>query len=279
MKVGAPSLLSLSLSFLLVGCAHGVDAGEDDKRSDNNGAEVVGPDGVFGYRSDHALFSVFPIAAAHGGGGVLVDTGFDEGGADLARAVAGRKVRAVLVTHAHVDHWSGVATLGDVPVYIGTDDVDLLEGRRCSRSFAQTLVSAFWPKPALPPRLIPVADHLQVIALDDDDDDHDDDDEDGVADDGDGDFFFARHLPGHTAGSTVWLWHDIAFTGDALFGDEDGGVSIAPALLSDDNDDAARAGGTTATVLLDAHGGRTDDAAIAGYLNRGRGPHSLRRSP
>jgi glyoxylase-like metal-dependent hydrolase (beta-lactamase superfamily II) len=140
-------------------------------------------------------------------------------------------------------------------------------------------VGAFWPSPALPPRLIPVVDH-QVIALDDD---HDDDD--GVADDGDGDFFVARHLPGHTASSTVWLWHDIAFTGDALFGDEDGGVSMAPALLSD-NDDAARAAvsvlwGATVTVLLDGHGGRTDDAAghIAGYLNRGRGPHCLRRSP
>lgn len=273
MRASALTLLTLSL---LLGCSSGCSSGGargDDKVPDaNNGAEVVGPDGVLGFRSVHALFYVVPIAALHGGGVVLVDTGFDESGADLAHAIAGRKVRAVLLTHSHVDHWSGVATLGDVPVYIGTADADLLEGRRRYRSFAQTLVSVFWPTPALPTRLIPVVDQ-QVVKLD------------GFDRNGDGDVFVARHLPGHTAGSTVWLWRDIAFTGDALFGDDDGGVSMAPALLSDDDDDARAAvsalWGIDATVLLDGHGGRTDDAAahIGRTLNRGLGPHTPRRDP
>ena len=48
------------------------------------------------------------------------------------------------------------------------------------------------------------------------------------------------------------MWREVAFTGDAVFGADDG-LDIAPALLSDDNDQARRSmsalwGGTLCTT-------------------------------
>jgi len=199
--------------------------------------EVVGPHGVVGFRSAHALFYVVPVE----GGVVLVDTGFDESGEDLRRAIAGRKVLAVFVTHAHLDHWSGVATVGDVPVYAGAEDADIMRGVREPVAIVQQLLHRLWPRPQLPTDLRPVRDGTVVDVA--------------------GARFEARHLPGHTAGSTVWLWRDGAFTGDA-FG--------APPGLSDDDHETrlslSRLWGIGATVLLDGHGGRTDDAR--GHIER-----------
>jgi hydroxyacylglutathione hydrolase len=193
--------------------------------------EVVGPHGVVGFRSVHALFYVVPVE----GGVVLVDTGFDESGEDLRRAIAGRNVLGVLVTHAHLDHWSGVATLGDVPVYAGAEDADVMRGVREHGAIVQQVLGRLWPRPRLPTDLRPVADGTVVTVA--------------------GETFEARHLPGHTAGTIVWLWRDVAFTGDA-FG--------APPGLSDDEHGVrvslSRLWGIGATVLLDGHGGRTEDA-------------------
>lgn len=199
---------------------------------------VEGPDDVIGFRSGHALFYVVPVD----GGVVLVDTGFDESGADIAAAVGGRTVKAVLLTHAHVDHWSGVSALGDVDVYVGSADGALLRRERTYRSLTQQLITVAWPTPQLPTKLHDVADGAVV--------------EVGA------DRFVALALPGHTPGSTVWLWRDIAFSGDAVFGDG-GSVDVAPAVLSDDDAQArrsiARLWGASQHVLLDGHGGRTDD--------------------
>jgi hydroxyacylglutathione hydrolase len=193
--------------------------------------EVIGPRGVVGFRSVHALFYVVPVD----GGVVVVDTGFDESGEDLRRAIGGRTVLGVLVTHAHLDHWSGVATLGDVPVYAGAEDADVMRGVREHGAIVQQVLGRLWPRPRLPTDLRPVADGTVVTIA--------------------GETFEARHLPGHTAGTIVWLWRDVAFTGDA-FG--------APPGLSDDEHGVrvslSHLWGIGATVLLDGHGGRTDDA-------------------
>lgn len=219
--------------FVASGCAH-VDVG--------GAAEVDGGHGVEGFRSAHALFYVVPVGDD---GVVLVDTGFDESGVDLKNALRGRRVRAVLITHAHIDHWAGTATLGDdVVVYAGADDVLAMQGKREHRALLQQLITHLLPQPKLPA-------HLHGV-------------EDGAVVDVDGEVFVARHLPGHTAGSVVWLWRDVAFTGDAFSGDGDS-VGFAPPILSDDDAEArrsiARLWGIDASVLLDGHGGRTDDAA------------------
>lgn len=211
--------------------------------------------------SGHALFYVVPVKGDVDHGVVLVDTGFDESGADLKKALAGRPVRAVLLTHAHIDHWSGVHTLDVVGVdgagpvvYAGAEDAAILEGRREYRSFAQTLLNHLYPKPQLPKHLRSVVDG-EVVSVG-------------------GEEFVARHLPGHSPGSTVWLWRNTAFTGDALFGEADGSLSMAPTLLSDDDEQARRSvsllWGMAPTILLDGHGGRTDHAAahIQRFLDR-----------
>ncbi len=202
-------------------------------------ATVQGPHGVTGHRSRHALFYVVPVA----GGVVLVDSGFDDSGADIADAVAGRAVLGVLITHAHVDHWSGLQTI-DAPVWAGARDVEVMQGRRRFRPLIQQLGEAFTPSP---PRgaLRPVVDG-DVIELAEE-------------------RFVARHLPGHTGGSIVWRWRDVAFSGDAIMHRNDEiGVGVASSLISDDEKAArssvSRLWGDDIAVLFDGHHGRIDNA-------------------
>jgi glyoxylase-like metal-dependent hydrolase (beta-lactamase superfamily II) len=212
--------------------------------------EVGGPHGVTGHRSGHALFYVVPVA----GGVVLVDSGFDDRGVDIAAAVAGRPILGVLITHAHVDHWSGLATV-DAPVWAGAADVEAMQGRRRFRPLLQHIGEAFTPRP---PR-----GALRAVA-------------DGDVVELAGERFVARHLPGHTAGSIVWRWRDVAFSGDAIV-HRDVGVGVAGAIISD-NEKAARASvsrlwGDDIAVLLDGHHGRIDDATakLAAFVDAHEG--------
>jgi hydroxyacylglutathione hydrolase len=220
-----------------------------------SGAAVVaveGPHAVTGHRSAHALFYVVPVT----GGVVLVDSGFDDAGVDIAAAVAGRPVLGVLITHGHVDHWSGLATV-DAPVWAGAADVEVMQGRRRFRPLVQQIGAALTPRPPRG-RLRGVVDG-DVVELG-------------------GERFVARHLPGHTGGSIVWRWRDVAFSGDAILGrDDDVGVGVGSSLISD-NEKAARAAvsrlwGDDIAILLDGHHGRVDDATakLAHFVARHEG--------
>ena len=201
---------------------------------------VDGPHGVRAVRSGHALFYVVPV---DDGGVVLVDTGFDSSGADVVAAAAGRPIRAVLITHSHVDHWSGVHVVGDAPVFAGPRDVEAMRGLRHHRGCLNYAADFNFPRPQLPADLRAV--------------------DDGVALELGGETFTPVVLPGHTAGSVVWLWRDVAFTGDAVMIDGDG-LGLAPAVVSDDVRQARRSvsklWGVDVEVILDGHTGRGDHA-------------------
>lgn len=214
---------------LLTGCTSAAPRAQ-------GGVEVQGPHGVVGFRSGHALFYVVPVDS----GVVLVDTGFDATGEDLLRAVAGRPIRGVLITHSHVDHWSGVHVVGAAPVYAGATEVATMRGLRSHRDFLNHLADRQWPRPMLPANLRSV--------------------EDGAAVELGGENFTPRVLPGHTAGSVVWLWRDVAFTGDALLFGDDGLARIVSQDVRRARHSVSLLWGSDIAVILDGHDGRADDA-------------------
>lgn len=236
-----PAALGIGLA-LLASCASTTTTSSSSSSSASSSAaaaEVAGPHGVTGHRSGHALFYVVPVA----GGVVLVDSGFDDRGVDIAAAVAGRPVLGVLITHAHVDHWSGLATV-DAPVWAGVADVEVMQGRRRFRPLLQQVGAVLTPRPPQGP-LRSVVDG-DVVELG-------------------GQRFVARHLPGHTGGAIVWRWRDVAFAGDAILAREDDvGIGVGSRLISDDEKRArasvSRLWGDDIAVLLDGHHGRVDDA-------------------
>ena len=187
------------------------------------------------------------------GGVVLVDTGFDETGSDVRAAVGAQPIVAVLLTHSHVDHRSGMAAVGAAPVYVGAADARLMRGGREYRATIQALAAHLLPRPALPKTLVEVADGSTLTIG--------------------GETFVALALPGHTPGSTVWLWRSAAFTGDAVGGDDEG-IGGPPAIVSEDfrlaRNSLSRLWGIDASTLYDGHGGRIAHARqkIERYLAR-----------
>lgn len=249
MSTKPSALVSLALLLALASCALMPTGPSDALR-----AEVVGPYGIDGYRSVHALFYVVPVE----GGVVLVDTGMDEGGEVLLPAIGAREVLAVLITHAHRDHWSGAHLLGDdVPVYVHPADQRRIRGEELNQGWLNNLIDRVVPLPTAPSRMVDVDDGA-VLELG-------------------GETFRAISLPGHTPGSVAYLYRDVLFAGDAVLADGEG-VGLSPGAFSDDNDLAAvslrRLSGLEVSTLLDGHAGRSDgfEARLAAFGGETSGP-------
>ncbi len=174
-------------------------------------------------------------------GVVLVDAGFDESGEVLLRALRGRRVLAVLITHAHPDH-RAAAHLFNAPVYLGADDVPLLEGRYRYAGVMADLGRAIGTAPR-PRTVIPVKDR-EVFVFG-------------------GRTFTAIALPGHTPGSTGWLTDGILFGGDAVLSPTGDGIYPAPDGVTEDMRQAYQSmrklERLPITTLLDAHFGKLDN--------------------
>lgn len=199
---------------------------------------VEGPYGIIGGRVADGFFYVVPVM----GGVVLVDTGEEPNGASLRSAIAGRAVLAILVTHAHHDHYASASTFGDVPCYVGPADIDRMRGLTQHQGAAQREYRAQNGGrdrlPPLPVRLIPAPGGTRVTL--------------GGAD------FEAIALPGHTPGSTAWRMGDVLFGGDAAMNSSTG-ISPIDDRFSDDPAAARAALGRLDSVpfvwLADGHVG------------------------
>ncbi|MBX2802173.1 MAG: MBL fold metallo-hydrolase [Myxococcales bacterium] len=134
------------------------------------------------------------------GGVVWVDAGLDPEAADLLAHSRG-PVLAVLITHGHADHTVGLQALRDVPVYTGPTEGALVTGERRAGSWMAGTFGALMGNAGPTPQLREVKDG-DVITVG-------------------GQQFEAVHVPGHTTGSLVWVWQDVAFTGDSLLGHTD----------------------------------------------------------
>lgn len=174
-------------------------------------------------------------------GVVLIDAGFDEAGEVLRRDLRGRRVLAVLLTHAHPDH-RAAAHLFNAPVYLGRDDVPLLDGTYRYRS----LVAALGNGIGLPPRprtVLPVDDG-EVLSIG-------------------GRTFTAVALPGHTPGSTGWLTDGLFFTGDAIQSPLGDALYPAPREVTEDMrqayDSLRKLERLPVRAMFDGHFGKLDD--------------------
>jgi glyoxylase-like metal-dependent hydrolase (beta-lactamase superfamily II) len=165
------------------------------------------------YRVEHARINSYLIDAADGV--VLVDAGLPSAaGAILDRLRAiGREpsdVRAILVTHAHLDHAGGLAALKKATgatVYMHRLDAGLVRAGRARRDWspAPGFINEviFRVLDAAPDRLEPA-------------------DVAGEVEDGDivpaAGGIQALHVPGHSAGHIAYLWPEhggVLFVGDA----------------------------------------------------------------
>lgn len=188
------------------------------------------------------------------GGVVLVDAGFDDAGAGLLRVIGDRKVLAVLLTHAHIDHKAG-AHLFDAPVYVGRADLPWFDDDYHLHAIGPAAGRRFFGRAHRPKRLEPIDDG-QVLEIG-------------------GARFVAHSVPGHTPGSVAWQFRDVLFTGDAVQSPEGDRLYPAPWTVTEDPRQAWRSLRRLAdvdfTTLFDGHYGRTDNArallrqAIEGY--------------
>ena len=125
---------------------------------------------------------------------VLIDPGED---ADLfLRRIASERLalRAVWLTHAHLDHIAGVGTVVSrtgVPVYLHPADRSLYDA--APQQGAWLGVAADLQPP--PDHELADGDTLEVGGLQ----------------------FTVKHLPGHSPGSVAIIGHRLAFVGDAVF--------------------------------------------------------------
>jgi glyoxylase-like metal-dependent hydrolase (beta-lactamase superfamily II) len=228
-----------ALLLAVAACGGGAPFGE---------AEVDGPYGIKGYRTQGAFFWVVPLPE----GVVVVDTGDDLEATKLKEVIGTRTLLGVLITHGHQDHTAGAAKLGNVRVLAGREDVTLIRGDRPQES-AVGRAASLRPDYELPeaPQGLEAVDDGHVFRVG-------------------SDTFTSVALPGHTRGSMAWLFRDVLFGGDSAMGD-DSGVGPAPFVFSEDPKAADEVVRTLNTVpfktLLDGHNGRTDDAdkKVPGY--------------
>ncbi|NIM52917.1 MAG: MBL fold metallo-hydrolase [Gemmatimonadales bacterium] len=128
------------------------------------------------------------------GDAVLIDPG-EEADLFLRRiATEDLTLRAIWLTHAHLDHVIGVAPVVErtgVPVYLHPADRPLYEGVGHQGEWLGVPASA----PPAPEGYLAEGDTLGIGAL----------------------CFEVRHVPGHSPGSIALVGHGVAFVGDALF--------------------------------------------------------------
>ena len=122
---------------------------------------------------------------------VVVDPGGDA--KSILRAVAGRTIAGVLLTHGHIDHIAAVNKIAadDVPLYIHPEDEQMLrdpKGNLSSMVGLRFTVS----RSATP---IAGGDVLRLAGMD----------------------ISVLHTPGHTPGSVCYLVEEQLLSGDTLF--------------------------------------------------------------
>lgn len=151
-------------------------------------------------------------------GAVLIDAGMDARGAAIlaeleALGVQPDHVQAVLLTHGHPDHYAAAALFPAATVFAGAGDLSMIRGDTTHYPSFGRLMSAVVPMPTAPSAVKPVQGGEQLRF--------------------DEAVFIAIATPGHSPGSTMYLFQDILFSGDSLMRKGDG-LATAPSFFSED---------------------------------------------
>jgi len=143
------------------------------------------------------------VADPDTGDAVIIDPGEDT---DLFLSeldTRGWKLRAVWLTHAHVDHVMGVGAIksaADVPVALHPEDRPLYDHVVEQASWMGFTVGSL----PLPDHELRDGETLSVGRFD----------------------FLVRHTPGHSPGSVSFIGHGVIFGGDVLFRESVGRVDL-----------------------------------------------------
>jgi hydroxyacylglutathione hydrolase len=132
---------------------------------------------------------------------LLIDAGSDRTGKEILETLGSRGLRAedvaaVLLTHGHRQALAAAALFPQATTYVGEADYGLVAGDRSPVPLLARLANATLPKPKPPLRLRVVLPGELVQAA--------------------GLVLAAVATPGHTAGSMMYLYRDILFTGGGL---------------------------------------------------------------
>jgi glyoxylase-like metal-dependent hydrolase (beta-lactamase superfamily II) len=147
---------------------------------------------------------------------LLIDAGNTDDGALIFKTLERRgetaaSIAAVLVTHGHPDHVSGIRALANVPVYAHRGDVAIIEGKEAAHGPLPKLFGAMAPG-------ITVSHPV----------------EDGQTFDFGGTQAQVFSMPGHTAGSVAWWVDGVLYLGDSATIGTNKALLYAPWLFSDD---------------------------------------------
>ncbi len=143
------------------------------------------------------------LADPETGDAVIIDPGEDSDLFLRRMETEGFTLRAVWLTHAHLDHILGVKDVierSGVPLHMHPADRPLYDG--IAEQGAWLGVQA--PQPPAPDHDLAHGDALQLGGFE----------------------FEVRHVPGHSPGSVAFVGHGVAIVGDAIFAGSVGRVDL-----------------------------------------------------
>jgi len=159
---------------------------------------------------------------------VLFDTGADIYARNIQRRLRSinanltlAAVKAIFITHGHLDHVAGTAAFPETVVCVSEDDREYIEGKMRAESPIGAILGRL-PKKARRSQNLETVRDQQIVSV------------------GNGHFVTAHAVPGHTTGSMAYTIGNVIFPGDAMIFNKYGGVSLSPRLLSRDTKVAKR---------------------------------------
>lgn len=216
------------------------------------GGEVKGASGtrVFRVLSGHSsAFVVFTGERE----AILIDAGMEEDAGNLRATLAElgvEFVKAIFVTHAHMDHVAGVHVFEDAQVYASEAEFSFLKGETKGHGLVGVMAGK------LPPEHAISADRLHALG-------------DGESVTVGGVTVKAFATPGHTEGSMSYRVNNLLFVGDLVFYDPHGVVRLLPRMITPDPDRATSSVKELVQKLHDDEPALVLDSHSAGGLYAG----------